>query len=128
MDYQKISIPEGGEKISIRDGRLSVPDNPILGYIEGDGIGPDITRACLRIWDAAIDKAYGGGRRVHWCEIFMGEKASDVYDGDYFPAESLAALQDLTVSIQRAPSPPRWEAASAPSTCRSARNSTSMPA
>ena len=75
MAYQHISIPEGGEKISVVDGRLSVPDNPILGYIEGDGIGPDITRACLRVWDAAIEKAYGGRRRVHWCEIFMGEKA-----------------------------------------------------
>ena len=100
MAYQHITIPEGGEKITIRDGRLSVPDNPILGYIEGDGIGPDITRACLRIWDAAIDQAYGGRRRAHWCEVFMGEKASELYDGDYFPAESLAALRDLSVSIK----------------------------
>ena len=100
MDYHRISIPEGGEKISVRDGQLSVPDNPILGYIEGDGIGPDITRACLRVWNAAIDKAYEGKRHVHWCEIFMGEKASELYDGDYFPAESLAALRDLVVSIK----------------------------
>ena len=100
MDYQHISFPEGGEKISVRDGRISVPDHPILGYIEGDGIGPDITRACLRVWDAAVEKAYRGRRRVHWCEVFMGEKASDLYDGDYFPAESLAALRELTVSIK----------------------------
>ncbi len=100
MSYKHIVIPEGGEKISVKDGRLAVPDNPILGYIEGDGIGPDITRACLRIWDAAIHKAYDGKRKVHWCEVFMGEKAGGIYEGDYFPAESLEALQDLIVSIK----------------------------
>ncbi len=100
MSYKHIAIPEVGEKISIKDGKLSVPDNPILGYIEGDGIGPDITRACLRIWNAAIEKAYEGKRKVHWCELFMGEKAGGIYDGDYFPAESLEALKDLIVSIK----------------------------
>ena len=100
IGYQNISIPASGEKIRVRDGSLSVPDNPILGYIEGDGIGPDITRACLRVWNAAIDKAYRGRRRVHWCEVFMGEKAGGLYDGDCFPAESLAALRELTVSIK----------------------------
>jgi isocitrate dehydrogenase len=100
MDYKRIVVPERGEKIKVQDGKLAVPDNPILGYIEGDGIGPDITRACLRVWDAAVEKAYGGKRKVHWCEIFMGEKAGGIYDGDYFPAESLAALKDLIVSIK----------------------------
>jgi isocitrate dehydrogenase len=100
MSYKHIVIPEGGEKITVRDGKLAVPDNPILGYIEGDGIGPDITRACLRIWDAAIRKAYDGKRKVHWCELFMGEKAGGIYEGDYFPAESLEALKDLIVSIK----------------------------
>ena len=65
MGYRNISIPASGEKICVRDGLLSVPDNPILGYIKGDGIGPDITRACLRVWNAAINKAYRGRRRVH---------------------------------------------------------------
>ena len=100
MGYRNISIPAGGEKIRVRDGSLSVPDNPILGYIEGDGIGPDIMRSCLRVWNAAIDKAYRGRRRVYWCEVFMGEKARDLYDGDYFPAESLAALRELMVSVK----------------------------
>ncbi len=100
MSYKHIVIPEGGEKIAVKNGKLAVPDNPILGYIEGDGIGPDITRACLRIWDAAIQKAYDGKRKVHWCELFMGEKAGGIYDGDYFPAESLEALKDLIVSIK----------------------------
>ena len=100
MDYQHIVTPEGGEKITVKDGKLAVPDNPILGYIEGDGIGPDITRACLRVWDAAIEKAYGGKRKVHWCEVYMGEKAGGLYEGNFFPEESLAALNDLIVSIK----------------------------
>ena len=100
MDYKHVKIPEGGELLSIANDKLVVPDNPVLGYIEGDGIGPDITNACLRIWDAAVAKAYGGKRKVHWCELFMGEKASGIYDGDYFPAETLDALRKLTVSIK----------------------------
>ncbi|MDX1512965.1 MAG: NADP-dependent isocitrate dehydrogenase [Gammaproteobacteria bacterium] len=100
MDYKHIVIPEGGRKITVKKGQLVIPDNPILGYIEGDGIGPDITRACLRVWDAAVKKAYGGKRKVHWCELFMGEKAGGIYDGDYFPAETLDALKDLIVSIK----------------------------
>jgi len=100
MDYQHIVMPEGGQKITVKDDQLVVPEQPVLGYIEGDGIGPDITRACLRVWDAAVEKAYGGKRKVHWCEVFMGEKAAGIYDGDYFPDESLAALRDLVVSIK----------------------------
>ena len=81
MAYQHIKLPAGGAKISIKDGTLQVPDNAILGYVEGDGIGVDITPACLRIWDAAVAKAYGGKRKVHWCEIYLGEKAQKLYDG-----------------------------------------------
>jgi len=100
MDYQHVKIPQGGDLISVADDKLVVPDNPVLGSIEGDGIGPDITRACLRIWDAAVAKAYGGKRKIHWCELFMGEKAAGIYDGDYFPRETLDALNKLTVSIK----------------------------
>ncbi len=100
MDYQHIVMPEGGQQITVKDDRLVVPEQPILGYIEGDGIGPDITRACLRVWDAAVEQAYGGRRKVHWCEVFMGEKAAGIYDGDYFPEESLAALRELVVAIK----------------------------
>ncbi len=100
MAYKHISIPEGGEKITVKNGKIHVPDNPIVGYVEGDGIGPDITTASLRVWDAAVEQAYGGKRKIHWCELFMGEKASEVYDGDYFPAETLDALKDLIVSIK----------------------------
>ena len=100
MTYQHVKIPENGEKITIHNGRLSVPDQPILGVIEGDGIGPDITRASLRVWDAAVAKAYRGQRRIHWCELYMGEKAAGLYQGDYFPAETLSAIRELVVSIK----------------------------
>jgi isocitrate dehydrogenase len=100
MAYKHIKLPEGGEKITVKDGKLNVPDEPILGYVEGDGIGVDITPACLKIWDAAVEKAYGGKRKIHWAELFMGEKAAGIYDGDYFPAETKEALKDLVVSIK----------------------------
>ncbi len=100
MSYQHINLPEGGTKLSVKDGKLNVPDQPILGFVEGDGIGPDITSACLRIWDTAVEKAYGGKRKIHWAEIFMGEKAAGIYDGDYFPEEAKTALKDLLVSIK----------------------------
>ncbi len=95
-----ISYPSSGEKISVKNGQIQVPDNPILGYVEGDGIGPDITKASMRIWDAAVEKAYGGKRKIHWAELFMGEKAAGLYDGDYFPDETKEALKDLLVSIK----------------------------
>ena len=100
MSYQHTRIPETGDKVRVAAGRLVVTDQPILGYVEGDGIGPDITRACLRIWDAAVEKAYGGRRKVHWAELYMGEKAAGLFDGDYFPRETRDALPDLVVSIK----------------------------
>ncbi len=100
MVYQHIKVPDHGTKITIENGALKVPNQPIVGYIEGDGIGPDITNACLRVWDAAVAKAYNGERKIAWCEVFMGEKAAGIYDGNYFPDESVQALQDLLVSIK----------------------------
>jgi isocitrate dehydrogenase len=100
MTYKHITLPDTGDKITVSGGNLTVPDNPILGFVEGDGIGPDITKASLRVWDAAVEKAYAGKRKVHWAELFMGEKAASIYDGDYFPGETLAACQDLVVSIK----------------------------
>ena len=100
MPDSHIQIPAEGTKITLRGGAMVVPDNPILGYVEGDGIGPDITNACLNVWTAAIAKAYRGRRRVHWCELYMGEKAAAHYDGDYFPQESQAAIKDLVVAIK----------------------------
>jgi isocitrate dehydrogenase len=98
--YRHIKIPAQGEKITVVNGKIKVPDQPIVGYVEGDGIGPDITKACLRIWDAAVEKAYGGKRKIHWCETFLGEKAAGLYDGNYCPDETLKVLQDLVVSIK----------------------------
>jgi isocitrate dehydrogenase len=100
MSYRHVKIPESGQKISVSNDRLVVPDNPILGFVEGDGIGPDITRAALRVWDAAVEKAYSGKRKVHWAELFLGEKAAGIYDGDYFPAETLEAVKELIVAIK----------------------------
>ncbi|HET8551009.1 MAG TPA: isocitrate dehydrogenase (NADP(+)) [Gammaproteobacteria bacterium] len=100
MAYQHVKLPDGGEKITAQNGKLSVPDNPILGYVEGDGIGVDITPACLKVWDAAIEKAYGGKRKVHWAQLYLGEAAAAKYDGDYFPAETRDVITDLKVAIK----------------------------
>ena len=100
MAYTHVTLPEGGAKVTLDNGKLNVPDNPILGFVEGDGIGPDITQASLRVWDAAVAKAYGGKRKVHWCELYLGEKAAGLYEGDYFPAETLDAIKELRVAIK----------------------------
>jgi len=100
MGFKHVSMPESGEKIRVEDGKLVVADEPILGYIEGDGIGVDITPACLKVWDAAVEKAYGGKRKVHWAELYLGEKAAGIYDGDYFPDETLEAIKELNVAIK----------------------------
>lgn len=100
MKKQLVQLPPGGEKIRYEAGRLIVPDHPWIGYVEGDGIGTDITPACLKIWDAAIRKAYGDKRRIHWVELFLGEKAAARYDGQSFPDETLQWMKDLWVSIK----------------------------
>ncbi len=100
MAYRHIQMPTDGDKIRMVQDKLQVPDNPIIGYIEGDGIGPDITRASLRVWNAAVEKAYGGRRRIHWCELYMGEKAAQLFDGDYFPQETKDTLKDIAVAIK----------------------------
>ncbi len=100
MSYQHVKLPETGTRISVEHDQLKVPNDPILGFIEGDGIGVDITPACLKIWDAAVEKAYGGSRKVHWAELFLGEKASGIYNGDYFPDETLDAIKELNVAIK----------------------------
>lgn len=100
MGYHKITVPETGEKIRFVDGKMIVPDNPILLFIEGDGIGYDIMTASKRIWDAAVEKAYGGKRKVSWMEVYSGEKAASVYDGDYMPEETFDALREFKVGIK----------------------------
>ena len=102
MSDSKIHVPADGQKIAMGpDGRLQVPDRPILPFIEGDGTGPDITRAALTVWNAAVEKAYGGKRQVAWMEIYAGEKANAVYGPNtWLPAETLAACRDYLVSIK----------------------------
>jgi len=100
MTYTKIAVTAEGERITTREGKLSVPDHPILLWIEGDGIGPDIMTASKRIWDAAVAAVYGGQRKISWMEIYAGEKAAGLYGGDYFPAESLNAIREFLVGIK----------------------------
>lgn len=100
MSDNEIKLPEGGQKITIGPEGIRVPDNPILGYVEGDGIGPDIMRASLRIWDAAVLQAYEGKRKIHWVEFYMGEKAAERYGGDSFPEITRRTMQELVVSIK----------------------------
>jgi isocitrate dehydrogenase len=100
MAFDNIVVPADGQKITVHEGQLDVPDNPILLWIEGDGIGPDIMRASRRIWDAAVQKCYGGQRQIAWCEIYAGEKAARIFDGDYFPRASLEAVREFLVGIK----------------------------
>ncbi len=99
MAYSKIKIPDG-EKITYENGQLNVPDKPIVAFIEGDGIGVDITPAAKRVWDAAVAKAYDGQREIAWMEIYAGEKAAERYDGDYMPEETFEAMREFLVGIK----------------------------
>ena len=100
--YQHINVPADGQKITVNaDFSLNVPDNPIIPYIEGDGTGVDISPVMLKVVDAAVAKAYGGQRKIHWMEIFAGEKSTSVYGPDvWLPEETLAAVKDYVVSIK----------------------------
>jgi isocitrate dehydrogenase len=101
MAYKHIKVPAQGEKITVNaDHSLNVPDHPVIPFIEGDGIGVDITPAMITVVDAAVAKAYGGKRRISWMEIYTGEKAAELYEGDWFPAETLDAIKDYAVSIK----------------------------
>ncbi len=101
MAYEKIKVPTEGDKITVgKNGKLVVSDHPILMYIEGDGIGRDIMKASLRIWDAAVEKAYSGKRKISWMEIYSGEKAASVFNGDYMPEETFDALREYLVGIK----------------------------
>jgi isocitrate dehydrogenase len=100
MSYDEIVVPQDGDKITIEAGKLKVTDHPILAYIEGDGIGPDITIASKRIWDAAVQAAYGGQRKIAWMEIYAGEKAARLYRGNYMPEETFEAMREFIVGIK----------------------------
>jgi isocitrate dehydrogenase len=100
MQYEHIAVPKQGQKITVNpDASLNVPDRPIIPFIEGDGIGIDVTPVMIAVVDAAVKKAYGERRRIAWMEIFSGEKANKIY-GQWFPEETLLALRDFVVSIK----------------------------
>ena len=100
--YQHVTVPSGGQKITVnKDFSLSVPDQPIIPYIEGDGTGVDITPVMIKVVDAAVAKAYGGRRKIHWMEIYAGEKSTKVYGADvWLPDETMAILREYVVSIK----------------------------
>jgi isocitrate dehydrogenase len=102
MAYQHIKVPAEGEKITANaDGSLNIPDNPIIPFIEGDGIGVDITPVMIDVVDAAVEKAYGGTRKIHWMEIYSGEKSLEVYGEDqWLPEETLTAMKEFLVGIK----------------------------
>ncbi len=101
MGYKHIQVPSAGEKITVNDDNsLSVPNNPIIPYIEGDGIGVDISPVMIDVVNAAVEKAYGGEKKISWMEIYTGEKAAELYDGDWFPEETLDAIKEYSVAIK----------------------------
>jgi isocitrate dehydrogenase len=102
MKFDKIKVPDSGDKLRMgADCRLVVGDHPIIPYIEGDGIGPDITRAAMIVWNAAVKAAYGGRRTVAWMEVYAGKKATGVYGDDmWLPEETVAAINEYLVAIK----------------------------
>jgi len=99
MTYQGVIVPEHGSKITISDGELIVPDNPIIPFVEGDGTGRDIWRASVRVFDAAVEKAYGGSRKLHWMEVYAGEKAFDLFN-TWLPDETVEVFRNYLVGIK----------------------------
>jgi len=101
MAYQHIKVPEQGTPITANeDHSLNVPNTPIIPYIEGDGIGIDISPVMIKVVDAAVEKAYGGEKKIAWMEIYTGEKAAELYEGDWFPQETLDAIKSYLVAIK----------------------------
>ena len=99
MSEPQITPPAGGAKITIADGKLNVPDNPIIPFIEGDGTGRDIWASAVRVLDAAVEKSYGGTRKIHWLEVFVGQKPFDNW-GSWLPDSTIDACREYLVSIK----------------------------
>ena len=101
MAFDKIKVPTKGEKVVVSNGKMNVPDNPIVAYIEGDGIGPDIWKATQNVLDTAVKKAYAGKREIAWMEVFAGEKANEVYGREiWLPDETLEAFREYHLGIK----------------------------
>ena len=101
MAYQKVVVTQAGAKIQLKDGKLHVPDNPIVCFIEGDGTGVDIWAASQPVLDAAVEKAYGGKSKIAWMEVYSGEKANEVYGEPIcLPQEPLEAIDEYIIAIK----------------------------
>jgi isocitrate dehydrogenase len=99
MGYQHIQVPENGEKITFDNGAIKVPNRPIITYIEGDGIGSDVSPVMKKVIDSVVEKTYNGERSIQWMDIYAGEKANEIY-GEYLPRETLDAIEEFGVSIK----------------------------
>src|SRR5690554_3051909 len=99
MGYTIIKVPEVGEKICVQDGKLLVPEKPIIPFVEGDGTGRDIWRAACKVLDAAVELAYGDRRKIAWMEVYAGEKAYNQF-GAWLPDETLQAFSEFLVGIK----------------------------
>ena len=99
MSFEHIIVPESGARISIANGKLQVPDNPIIPFIEGDGTGPDIWRASVRVFDAAVRQAYGGKRKIEWMEVYAGGKSFEKF-GSWLPDETVTAFEEFLIGIK----------------------------
>lgn len=97
--YKHLEVPKNGSKVTIQDGKLNVPNNPVIPFIEGDGTGPDIWRAAVRVLDAAVEKAYNGEKKIEWLEVYAGEKAFNKF-GEWLPEDTLTAVRDYLVAIK----------------------------
>ncbi len=99
MSYKHVKVPESGEKVTVVDGKVSVPDNPIIPFIEGDGTGPDIWHAAKMVLDASIEKVYSGKRKIEWMEVYAGEKAHKIYN-EWLPKETEEAISEFIIAIK----------------------------
>ena len=98
-DYKFAVVPSEGAPTRVSDEGPQVPDNPIVPFIEGDGMGPDIWAAAVRVFDAAVEAAYGGARKIHWMEVYAGEKGQEVA-GEWLPEETLDAIREFGIAIK----------------------------
>ncbi len=99
IQFDKLTVPTSGSKIEVKDGKLVIPDDPIIPFIEGDGTGPDIWAASVRVFDAAVEKAYKGKIKIHWFEVYAGEKAQQKYQ-EWLPKDTLRAIEYYVVAIK----------------------------
>ena len=101
LRYEKLAPPRTGQEITLQGNKLCVPEDPIVPYIEGDGTGPDIWRAAQLVMEGAIKKAYSGKRRIHWFEVYAGEKANRIYGQNiWLPEDTLKAIKEYFVAIK----------------------------